>query len=117
MHSPILIEHSRRVLAQKVGTECFFKCAPEQHCRSNIFLDPAVQIAMTIAPRAGQILADLGVAVEHVQATSEPGFGLVMLAGETSSQRAAGAKASRFKRDRTCTMTFRTLSTPFRPSS
>src|SRR3989442_11901078 len=69
---PLLKQGSRRVLPQKVGGQSPFKGAPEKHgCPAVLFL-PAIQITMTVAARAGEVLADLGVAINH-QATSDPG--------------------------------------------
>ena len=65
---------------------------------------------MTIASRAGQILADLRVAVSH-QATCEPS----RLAGESSSQRLAAAKPSKRSREVPLRTTWLTFTTPISP--
>src|SRR5437588_13079837 len=57
---------------------------------------------MTVAARARQILADLGVAVDH-QATSDPGGSLTTV-GESSFQRLSGANPSRLRTEMPCTM-------------
>src|SRR3989442_10655521 len=62
---PLLKQGSRRVLPQKVRGQSPFKGAPEEHGCPSIFLLPAIQITMTVSARAGQILADLGIAVDH----------------------------------------------------
>jgi hypothetical protein len=45
-----------------------FAGATEEHCRTSVLFLPPIKISMPIPPRAGEVLADLGVAVRH-QAT------------------------------------------------
>src|SRR5438034_9615825 len=99
---PLLKQGSRRVLAEEVGGQSAFKGAPEEHGCPSIFLLPAIQITMTVAARAGQILADLGIAVDH-QATSDPGESSAAV-GESSFQRLSGANPSRLSREMPCTI-------------
>src|SRR5207247_7601656 len=68
---PFLKQGSRGILAQKEGGQSAFKGAAEEHGGPSIFLLPAIQITMTIASRAGEVLADLAVAINN-QATSDP---------------------------------------------
>ena len=42
-----------------------FEAASEKHGGPNVFLLPAIEIAMPVAARAGQVLRNLGVAVIH----------------------------------------------------
>src|SRR5437870_7919193 len=86
---PLLKQGSRGILAQKEGGQSPFKGAAEEHGGPSIFLLPTIQITMTIASRAGEVLADLGVAINH-QATSDPG-GSSAAVGESSCQRLRGA--------------------------
>ena len=53
------------IFPAKIGAQSLFEGAAEEHRRTGIFLLPAIEIAMPIAPRAGEVLADLGVAVGH----------------------------------------------------
>src|SRR5207244_10350022 len=71
---PFLKQGSRRVLAQKEGGQSAFKGAAEQHGGPSVFLLPAIEITMTVAARAGEVLADLGVArsEEHTSELQSP---------------------------------------------
>src|SRR5207245_11564191 len=62
---PFSKQGSRCVLPQEIGSQSPFKGTPEEHGCPGVFLLPAIEIAMTVAARAGQVLADLGVAVYH----------------------------------------------------
>src|SRR6266704_3690828 len=62
---PFLEKHSSAILLRKVGTESFFKAATEDHCCPCLFFPPSIQIAVTIAARAAQVLTDLRVAIDH----------------------------------------------------
>src|SRR5437879_8184681 len=99
---PFLKQGSRRVLAQKEGGQSPFKGATEEHGCPGVFFLPAIEIAMTVASRAGQVLADLGIAVHH-QATSDSG-GSSAAIGESSFRRLSGAHPSRLRREMPCTM-------------
>src|SRR5439155_9713158 len=90
---PLLKQGRRRVLPEKVGGQSPFKDASEEHGCPGVFLLPAIEIAMTVASRAGQVLADLGIAVHH-QATSDSGGSSAGI-GESSVRRLSGANASR----------------------
>src|SRR5439155_544305 len=94
---PLRKQGSRRVLPEKVGGQSPFKGTPEEHGCPGVFFLPAIQIAMTVAARAGQVLADLGIAVHH-QATSDSG-GSSAAIGESSFQRLSGANPSRLRRE------------------
>src|SRR5437899_11546460 len=99
---PLLKQDSRRVLAEEIGGQSAFKGAPEEHGCPGVFLFPAIQITMTVAARAGQILADLGVAINH-QATSDPGASSAAV-GESSFQRLSGATPSKLRTEMPCTI-------------
>src|SRR6266536_2678257 len=90
---PFLKQGDRRVLMEEIRAESAFKGAAEEHGCPAVLLLPTIEIAMTIAARAGQILADLGIAVYH-QATSDPG-GSSTAVGESSFQRLRGANPAR----------------------
>jgi len=53
------------ILPAEVRTQSQFECAAKEHRSTSILPLPAIKIAMPIAPRTGEILADLGVAVGH----------------------------------------------------
>ncbi len=62
---PFLEQECSGIFATKQGSESLFKGATEQHCRTGVFLFPSVEVAVAIAPRARQVLADLCIAVGH----------------------------------------------------
>src|SRR6266536_3614078 len=97
---PFLKQGSRRVLAEEVGGQSTFEGTSEEHGCPGVFLLPAIQIAMTVAARAGQILADLGIAIGH-EATSDSG-GSSLAVGESSFQRLRGANPSRLRTEMPC---------------
>ena len=91
--TPFLEQHRSRILSCEVGAESLLKAAAKDHGGPRFFLPPAVEIAVAIAARAAQVLADLGVAIRS------SAFLCLDLAGveqESSSHSPAGAKASRF---------------------
>src|SRR5579863_2044992 len=67
----------------EVSAECLLKAAAKDHGCPGVLLAPAIEIAVAIAARAAQVLADLGIAVSHAR---------VSLASlwESSSHSAAG---------------------------
>src|ERR1017187_8585338 len=58
---PLGKEQCSGILTAKKGSQRSFEGAAEQHRRPGVLLLPAIEIAMPIAPRAGEILADLGI--------------------------------------------------------
>ena len=60
---PFTKEDVPGIFTAKVGAQSLFEGTPEKHRGTSVFLFPAIEIAMAIAPRAGQVLTDLGVAV------------------------------------------------------
>src|SRR5205085_5210823 len=95
---PFPVEHLGGILPLKVSSQSLLKGSAEQHGCPSVFLFPAIEITMLVAARAGQILANLGVAIGHEDTSdpdwSEPGSSLSLVI-ESSSLRAAGAKPSR----------------------
>src|SRR4029077_9212355 len=77
-----------------------FEGSTEEHGGPGVLLPPAVEIAMLVASRAGKVLADLGVAIDH-DATLEL-LSLTGGAAESSSHWLAGAKPSRLSREVPC---------------
>src|ERR1700732_1352360 len=65
--APFLEEHRCGIFPLEVGTESFFKTAAERHCSARFFLPPAIQIAIAVAPRTAQVLANLTVAIDHLR--------------------------------------------------
>src|ERR1700676_4322573 len=109
---PLGKQHSARIFSTKECSQRSFEGAAEQHRRPCVLLLPAIKIAMAIAPRAGEVMADLRVAVGH-QATC----GLSRLAGESSAQRSAGAKPSSRNRNAPLTTMRLIFTTPISPTS
>src|SRR5436190_20313951 len=80
---PLLKQGSRCVLAQEIGGQSALKGASEEHGCPGVFLLPTVERAMAVSARAGQVVADLGVAVGH-RATPEL-FGFCAVTADSSS--------------------------------
>src|SRR5579864_5853881 len=64
---PLGEQDGARIFPAKEGTQGLLEGATEQHRRTGVLLLPAIEVAMAIAPRAGEVLADLSVAVGHVR--------------------------------------------------
>ncbi len=62
---PFFEKHGSAILLTKVGPQSFFKAATEDHRCPRLFFPPSIQIAVTVAARAAQVLADLRVAIDH----------------------------------------------------
>src|SRR5205823_502105 len=105
---PLGEQNRAGVFSAKERPQRSLKGATEEHCCPGILLLPPIQIAMPIAPRAGEVLADLGVTVRH-----EATCGLSRFAGESSSQRPAGAKPSSRSREVSLRTIWLILTTPF----
>ena len=112
MGRPFPVEHRGGILPLEVGSHGLLERPAKQHGGPGVLLLPAVEVAMLVAARAGQILADLGVAVGH-EDTSDP-RGSLSVKTESSSHRAAGAKPSKLRTEMPCTVTSLTLTTPHR---
>src|SRR5437870_13087596 len=91
-----------RVCSGKEGGKSTFKGAPEEQGCPYVFFLPAIEITMPVTARAGQVLSDLGIAINH-EATSDSG-GSSAAMGESSFQRLNGANPSRLRREMPCTM-------------
>src|SRR2546426_10145431 len=72
--SPLAEQNGRRVFAEEVGSQGAFEGSPEEHGGPGVFLLPAVEVAITIAAGAGQVLANLGVAIVHPATSELPTF-------------------------------------------
>ena len=62
---PFPVEHRGGILPLEVGSHSLLEGPAKQHGRPGVLLLPAVEVAMLVAARAGQVLADLGIAVGH----------------------------------------------------
>src|ERR1700680_1031985 len=62
---PFLEKLRRAILATKVGSQCLLETTAKDHRRPGVLLLPAVEVAISITTRAGQVLGDLGVAIDH----------------------------------------------------
>src|SRR6266853_2880339 len=60
---PLLEEDSRRVFVAKKGSNGLFEGSAKEHGSAGIFFLPTIEIAVPVAARAAEILADLGVGV------------------------------------------------------
>src|ERR1039458_9056885 len=117
---PLLKQDSRRIFVAEQSRHRLFEAAAEKHGGAGVFFLPAIEIAVAITARAGQVLGDLGVAVVHRDALSFP-EPLPLLAGGTrtevasSSHWLAGAKPSRFISEIPLTTVWLILTTPTKP--
>src|SRR5271155_4146767 len=70
--APFLEERRRRVSSSEIGSQSVLKAAAEHH-RGLVFLfAPAVQVPVSILPRASKVLANLRVAVGHLSLLPQP---------------------------------------------
>ena len=65
MGGPFAKQHCSGVISAEVGGQGLLEGATEQHRCPGVFFFPAVQIAIPVAARAAEVLADLGVAIGH----------------------------------------------------
>src|SRR5580704_12818408 len=63
--TPFLEERCSRIFFEEVGAEGLLKRAAEGHGGTRFFFLPAIEIAVAIAARATEVLADLCVAKDH----------------------------------------------------
>src|ERR1700687_3429528 len=73
VRGPLAVEHRGSILPLEVGSHGLLECSAEQHGGPGVFLFPAIEVTMLVAARAGQILADLGIAVGHEDTSDPPG--------------------------------------------
>src|SRR5271157_4831169 len=62
---PLLEKDGRAILFPEIGRQGGLKASPEDHGCPSVFLPPAIEVAMAVAPWAAQILGELGVAIGH----------------------------------------------------
>src|SRR5712664_1386134 len=62
---PFLEQHSATILFAEVSSQSILKAAAESHSRARFLFTPAIEVAIAIAARAAEILADLRVAIDH----------------------------------------------------
>src|SRR6266852_7274442 len=111
---PFAKQDGRCIFVEEVGSQGPLEGSPEEHGGPGVFLLPAVEVAITIATGAGQVMADLGVAVGH-GATSEPRSSKGEEA-DSSSHWLAGAKPSRLSGEVPFTTVWLILTTPRSPT-
>jgi hypothetical protein len=63
--TPLRKQDFSGIFPPKECSQCLFESATEEHRCPGIFLFPAVEIAIPIPPRTGEVLADLRVAICH----------------------------------------------------
>src|ERR1039458_9521848 len=69
---PLLKQDGRWIFATEQSRHRLFEAAAKKHGGAGVFFLPAVEIAMAVTARAGQVLGNLGVAVIHHDALSFP---------------------------------------------
>src|SRR5258708_28462310 len=62
---PFFEKHSSAILLTEMRTQSLFKTATEDHRCPRLFFLPAIQVAVTIATRAAQVLTNLRIAIDH----------------------------------------------------
>src|ERR1700682_5607529 len=62
---PFLEQHRAAILFAEVSSQSVLKTAAKSHSRASFFFPPAIEVAVTIAARAAEVLADLRVAIDH----------------------------------------------------
>src|ERR1700682_4044002 len=112
---PPAVQHRGGILPLEIGSYGLLERPAKQHGRPGVFLFPAIEVAMLVATRAGQILADLGIAVGHEETSAV--LGSLSTKPESSPHRVAGAKPSKLRTDMPCTVTSLTLTTPHRSTN
>jgi hypothetical protein len=115
IRGPFPVEHGGGILPLEICAHGLFEGPAKHHCGPSVLLLPAVEVAMLVAARAGQVLADLGIAVGH-EATSDP-RGSLSAKTDSSSHRPAGAKPSKLRTAMPCTVTSLTFTIPQRSIS
>src|SRR5262245_22160610 len=100
MNRPLLEQRGGRIVTSEIGGESLFEGPAKQHSGAGVLLFPGVEIAIPVAARAREVLANLRVAVGH-QATS--GLPLARVDAEDNvSHWLAGAKPSSLSREVPC---------------
>src|ERR1700693_1024182 len=94
---PFPEEHRGGILPLEVGCHSLLERPAKQHGCTGVFRFPTVEIPMLVAARAGQVLADLGVAVSHEDTSDPRGSVSLSVKTESSSHRAAGAKPPKLR--------------------
>src|SRR5258707_9440064 len=62
---PFLEQHSAAILFAEVRSQSILKAAPKSHGRASFLVTPAIEVAIPVAARAAEVLADLRVAIYH----------------------------------------------------
>src|SRR5712671_7259246 len=62
---PFLEQRCATILFAEVSSQSVFKTSAKSHSRACLLFPPATEVAVTIAARAAEILADLRVAIDH----------------------------------------------------
>src|SRR5271157_4556288 len=69
---PLLEKDDRAILFPEIGRQGGLKASPEDHGGPSVFLPPAIEVAVTEAPWAAQILGELCVAIGHGRSPGAP---------------------------------------------
>src|SRR3954470_3150551 len=107
---PLVVKPLTRVFASEVGRQRLLEYSAEDKIGARVLLSPSFQVAVTVPTRAGEVLIDLAVAVDH-QATS--GFAGFMT---RCSQSVAGAKAFSFTVEHPLIISNEICTAPWRPT-
>src|SRR5271157_6262044 len=74
---PLFEKDGRAILFPEIGRQGGLKASPEDHGGPGIFLPPAIEVAVTVAPWAAQILGELCVAIGHGRSPVLPSGGWI----------------------------------------
>src|ERR1017187_10914574 len=91
--TPLLEQGCGAVLLFEMSGKRFLEAAAKDHRCPRILFTPAIQVPVAIAARATQVVAQLGIAVNHRCSCARVSLASVR---DRSSHSAAGANASRF---------------------
>src|SRR5579862_7466344 len=94
---PLIEQNGTGIFPAKEGAQGLFEGAPEEYRCAAVLLLPAVEVAMLVSLRTGQVLADLGVAVGHFRPPADcPGLRVKVLPNGRR-QRSRQIEAKRFR--------------------
>src|SRR5208337_4777754 len=88
------------VFPAKKGGDGLFERSAKEHGGARVFLLPTIKVAVPVTARAAKVLADLGVGVDHRDASAVlEREALEIGTADSSSHWLAGAKPSRLMRE------------------
>src|ERR1039458_1913478 len=115
-YAPLFEQHSRRVFTAKKGGDGLLEGLAEKHGGTSVLLLASVEVAVPVAARAAEVLANLGVGVGHRDASAVLERGALDTgAADSSAHWLAGAKPSRLTSEMPLITVWLILTTPRSP--